>query len=60
MEQTFAEYKEWESTVETHVKESYEKARKKMKDLKPYEQALVGQRVYFVPNAEVPILGRII
>ena len=43
MEQTFAEYKEWEPTVEPHVKESYEKARKKMKELKPYEQALVCQ-----------------
>ena len=43
MEQTFSEYKEWEPTVEPHVKEAYERARKKMKDLQQYEKALVCQ-----------------
>ena len=45
MKQTFAEYKEWVDPVEPHVREAYEKALRKMKQLKPYEDALVGQTI---------------
>ena len=46
MKQTRLEYEEW-TPVESHVEEAFGKALRKLKELKPYETALVSTSLFF-------------
>ena len=46
MKQTRIEYEEW-TPVESHVEEAFGKALRKLKELKPYETALVTTGLFF-------------